>query len=150
MTTTNTDYLFCGGTGTVVQECHALSPEIGQLDRLFHLLAEYLEKNGLSQQNLTNVKFVCEEVFVNIVYYSGTEKEIIMLLGHSDSSLHVQFIDDGIPFNPLTQPPVSPFGEELDDIKIGGLGIMMIRKISEQAHYARKNNQNHFLVSIKC
>jgi anti-sigma regulatory factor (Ser/Thr protein kinase) len=150
VTTTATDYLFCEDNGIAVQECHALLPDLGQLDRLFHLLVAYLEKKELSQQNLTNVKLVCEEVFVNIVHYSGTEKDIIMLLGHSDSSLYVQFIDDGIAFNPLTQPPPPPFGEKPDDVKIGGLGIMMIKKISEQAHYARKNNRNNFLVSIKC
>jgi anti-sigma regulatory factor (Ser/Thr protein kinase) len=149
VTTTNTDYLFCTDTGIAVQERHALSPEIGQLDRLFHLLITYLKNNGLSQQNLTNVKLVCEEIFVNIVHYSKTEKEIVILLGHSDSSLYVQFIDNGISFDPLTQFPAPTCGEDHGDIKIGGLGIMMIKKISEESHYTRKDNQNHFLVSIK-
>jgi len=148
---THTNYLLFEDKDIAVQERHVVSPEIGQLDRLFQLLIRYLKKkNGLSQQNLNKVKLVCEEIFVNIVNYSRTEKEIIMLLGHSDSSLYVQFIDDGIPFDPLTHAPAPIFGEDLDDINIGGLGIMMIKENSEEAHYTRKNNQNNFLVSIKC
>jgi serine/threonine-protein kinase RsbW len=49
--------------------------------------------------------------------------------------------DNGIPFNPLEK--IDPdFPENVESAKIGGLGILIIRKLMDNVSYERKQGRN--------
>jgi serine/threonine-protein kinase RsbW len=53
--------------------------------------------------------------------------------------------DDGIPFNPLEKKdPEIP--AELIDVKIGGLGINIVRKLMDDIRYERKQDKNRLML----
>jgi serine/threonine-protein kinase RsbW len=53
----------------------------------------------------------------------------------------VKIEDDGVPFNPLEK--VDPdFPENVESAKIGGLGILIIRKLMDNVSYERKPGKN--------
>ena len=64
-----------------------------------------------------------------------------MTLTREGDDVALRFADDGAPFNPLAQaePDVTLTAE---DRSIGGLGILMIRRMTDRQHYARSQNQN--------
>lgn len=71
-----------------------LKPEINELYTLNDFIL-----NELGEENL-HVNLIIEEVFVNIVDYSKTDF-IIVNAEFKKPTLTVEFIDNGIEFNPL-------------------------------------------------
>jgi serine/threonine-protein kinase RsbW len=53
----------------------------------------------------------------------------------------VQLIDEGVPFDPLAleEPDINA---KLEDRKIGGLGVLLIRRVMDEVHYQRKGSSN--------
>ena len=87
-----------------------------------------------------SLKVVTDEIFSNIVYYSGAKKAEI-LFGNDAQEIVLVFCDDGIPYNPLEakEPDITASVEERN---IGGLGLFMVKKMAESVAYeytARKN-----------
>ena len=53
-----------------------------------------------------------------------------------DQAVDLILEDDGVPFDPLRQPePAVP--ESIDETQVGGLGLVLVRKLSTRMHYER-------------
>jgi anti-sigma regulatory factor (Ser/Thr protein kinase) len=62
--------------------------------------------------------------------------------------LTIDVADDGIAFNPLEKDPPDldlPFSER----PIGGLGIHIVRALSETIAYRRENDRNHLTMTMR-
>ena len=64
------------------------------------------------------------------------------------SSYTLQFSDYGLAYNPLQQmiPDLTQSAEERD---IGGLGIFLVKKMTDKVSYRYQNAQNILTVSIR-
>ena len=58
-----------------------------------------------------------------------------------NGKLNISFADNGIPYNPLeaTEPDTTLSAEERE---IGGLGIFMVKKMTEIMEYEYKDDKN--------
>ena len=57
----------------------------------------------------------------------------------------MEFVDDGVEFNPLsTNSPKLP--ENIDEAKIGGLGIHLVKNLVDEMYYEYKDNENHLTI----
>ena len=84
---------------------------------------------------------VTDEIFSNIVYYSGAKNAEILFRNDEDKVTMI-FCDDGTAYNPLeAEEPDITAGVE--DRKIGGLGLFMVKKMAEcvEYEYAAQRNQ---------
>ena len=63
-------------------------------------------------------------------------------------TVSVSFIDNGKPFNPLTDSEAPDIGAGLDERKIGGLGIHIVKEMMDSVEYARNDNKNIFTIKI--
>ena len=83
---------------------------------------------------------VLDEIASNIVAYSGAsgfELGIEFIAG----GVKLSFRDDGKAYNPLThQDPDTTLSAE--ERPIGGLGIMMVKKMTNSVTYSRSDNRN--------
>jgi anti-sigma regulatory factor (Ser/Thr protein kinase) len=100
---------------------------------------------NLPEKAAYEMKLSCEEVLLNIVSYAYPDGEgQLGILWEDDTErrlLNVTFEDSGIPFNPLQkeEPDLTiPMREK----KIGGLGIMMVRKLTDEVRYAYIDGKN--------
>lgn len=62
--------------------------------------------------------------------------------------IYLTFIDDGIPYNPLEseEPKLDvPKGER----KIGGLGLLVVKRTMDYADYQYKKKRNRFTIGKK-
>jgi len=89
---------------------------------------------------------ILDEICSNIVKHSGAsgfEVEIEEI--GRPSRVRITFIDDGSAYDPLshTDPDTTLPAEERP---IGGLGIMMVKKMSDAVSYRRSRNRNYFVV----
>ena len=90
-----------------------------------------------------------EEIFSNIARYAYEEPgnaDITVTI--EDGMLKVIFEDTGIEYNPLEKddPDITLSVEER---KIGGLGIFIVKKSMDLVRYERKDNKNIFTMGLK-
>ena len=83
----------------------------------------------------------------NVVYYSGADYLRIQC-SFEEKTVSVSFIDNGKPFNPLTDSEAPDIGAGLDERKIGGLGIHIVKEMMDSVEYARNDNKNIFTIKI--
>lgn len=116
-------------------------------------LQYYFEQNNISDDTAGEFMLVAEELVVNIMnygYQDQCEHSIDITLAIecrlAEQQLSITVIDDGSPFNPLNQA-MPELGLPSDDAEIGGLGIPLIRRLSDHQHYQYKEGRNIFSVS---
>ena len=87
-----------------------------------------------------------DEIYSNIVRYSGASEAKIQLVKDGDS-LRLVFCDNGKPYNPLDadEPDVTASAE---DRAIGGLGIFMVRKMMDDVEYEYTGGMNKLTLTI--
>lgn len=145
MQTSIVDPPFFAEDRVLTEKLYEFPPQVGQLPVLFSAIEQYITANELTAVNLNNLKLLSEEIFVNIANYSTTDTNCYFFIGHNEQNIFLKFIDHGIPFNPLEKPPVP----KTDEIQIGGLGLVMIRKLSKDLSYSRLNGFNFLLVKFQ-
>lgn len=98
------------------------------------------EKLAVVPKVANKVSIAVDEIYSNIVNYSGAELATISY-EIKDGRLYMTFTDDGIPYNPLEaeEPDVTLSAEER---KIGGLGIFMVKKMTESMEYTYEDGKN--------
>ena len=111
-----------------------LNPELTSLSEI----QNEAQKNAEKSSRCSKIMLVCEEVFVNIVSYSGASCAEVSF-ENSNGRLSIEFSDDGVPFNPLSQEPQE---KEFEDLEIGGMGIGLIKQIADNVEYRYENNMN--------
>ncbi len=127
---------------------YSIHPSVSSIENLFTTIDDYLTAFKFGNGIKNSLKLICEEVFLNIVNYSTTKENIDFLLGHTSSGIILQFVDQGISFNPCTDS-LSPSAESnIDEIKIGGFGISIIKKLSSEIVYERKNDKNFLCIIV--
>ena len=86
------------------------------------------------------INIVFDEIYANIVNYS---KATLATVSYriEKGKLYISFIDNGIPYNPLeeAEPDITLSAE---DREIGGLGIFMVKKMTESMEYEYKDDKN--------
>ena len=94
--------------------------------------------------NLTNKLDMCaEEIFANVAFYAYPEKQgiIDVTLNKNDKNIIIEFKDEGIEYNPLEKPdPDITLPPE--ERPIGGLGIYIVKNLSDEIYYKRENDKN--------
>ncbi|WP_292601633.1 ATP-binding protein [Methanobrevibacter sp. UBA212] len=115
-----------------------LKPEIQEL----YTLNEFIS-NELQEENL-QVNLIVEEIFANIVNYSNTDY-ITVNVEYETPTLTVEFIDNGIEFNPLLKEnPKTP--KNIEEAEIGGLGIYLTKELADELEYQYENDENHLII----
>lgn len=93
---------------------------------------------------------ILEEALTNIIDYAfdkDARLPITVILRADPATVSVQIIDEGRPFNPLTEHEVT-LPASLDDAGRGGLGLHLIRSYTQTCHYQRADSQNIFTLIL--
>lgn len=101
-------------------------------------------KNLYIDEDLVNKLEMCgEEIFANITFYAYPEKNGIIQaeLKRVNNDIIFEFKDEGVEYNILEKPdPDITLPPE--DRPIGGLGIFMIKEMTDAIFYKRENGKN--------
>jgi len=114
-------------------------------------LDDALSAAGVPERVRMEVTLVLEEVLSNTVRhgYPGGARDTIRVSAQRDHDrLHLRFDDGAVEWNPLAHelPDIDLPLEERD---VGGLGVMLVRELSESAHYERRNGRNQLSLVIR-
>ena len=121
-----------------------LKSNLSELDELCRHLETFGQKTGLSKKFVFEVNLVLDELFTNIISYGfddDGEHSIKVTITPENGGLCLCIEDDGKPFNPVEfeAPDVSC---SIEECKIGGLGIHIIRKLMDDICYERCEDKN--------
>ena len=121
-------------------------PSLGNMERVTTFVEQTLEELDVPVKAVVSFNIAIDEIFSNIVYYSGATKAFIAC-GYDGTHAMLQFMDDGKPYNPLeAEDPDTTLAVE--DRQIGGLGIFMVRNMMSEMQYRYENRMNClFMVS---
>lgn len=118
--------------------------DLQELVRVDNFIDEFSRQYGLSRQISHNLNLILEEVLTNIISYGYADNKehiIVLELRFVKDVIHVTVCDDGIAFNPLTiEPPA--LNEKIEDRRIGGLGIHIVKTITDDLSYQRIDDKN--------
>ena len=105
--------------------------------------SEWLDETvKTSPANMASLHVILDEICSNIVKHSGaTGFELAVEETKDPAGIKMTFVDDGKAYDPLTHTDPDT---TLPTSKrpIGGLGIMMVKKMSDSVTYERKDGRN--------
>ena len=117
---------------------------LSEHSRIRQHIDSFSKQHHLPQKLRLKINVVLDELITNIIsyaYHDDKEHHITIVLDLSADRLMVQVADDGIPFNPLAMDkPDTQLS--LDDRKIGGLGIHLVRHMMSKVAYQRRVGKN--------
>jgi len=121
-----------------------LKSDLSELNTLCQNLENYGQNIGLSKKCIFEINLALDELFTNIISY-GFEDDLEHLIQVSISRQNDTLIlcveDDGVPFNPMeSNQPNLPC--DIEQCKIGGLGIHLIKKLMDNICYERCKGKN--------
>jgi len=108
-------------------------------------VAEFAREHEIVAEDAARILILLEELLTNLVKYGYPDRaepgvaEIELAL--NGSRLEIEFIDDGCAFDPLAGPSPN-LDEPLEERPIGGLGLHLLRSLTEVVRYERRDNKN--------
>jgi anti-sigma regulatory factor (Ser/Thr protein kinase) len=100
---------------------------------------------GISDDVIFSVNLALDEIVSNIInhgYKYDEDFEITIRFSRDQNSLRLQVKDYAPPFNPLEVPEPDDLNKDVEDRKIGGLGIHLAKKFTDNIAYRRYNEKN--------
>jgi serine/threonine-protein kinase RsbW len=121
-----------------------LKSSLSELDNLCLNLETFGEKFGLSKKLIFEINLALDELFTNIISYGFSDDDehtIKVTITPQEDEICLCIEDDGVPFNPIEfeAPDVAC---SVENCKIGGLGIHIIRKLMDDICYERCEGKN--------
>lgn len=118
---------------------------------MFAWLTGWCREQAVPEAVLADLKLVAEELFVNIVHYSGLARsdQLCMQLARDMEYVGMEFIDAGKPWNPLEDSTAPDLGAETEEVDIGGLGVHLVCELTDAQCYRREFSDNRFCVVKK-
>lgn len=115
------------------------------LDIGLNFILDGLKHAEIDKKTLFQLRLACEEVVVNVINYAYPDSQGSVTISYDfipeRGQLDIIISDSGIPFNPLEKedPDISI---PMEDRKIGGLGIFMVRSVMDSLEYSREDGKN--------
>jgi serine/threonine-protein kinase RsbW len=125
-----------------------------RLDRL-RALREFLERfcaeAAVGRDPCLRANLVLEELFTNTVRHGhrgDSDAPVWVTLTAGPAALSLTYEDNAPPFNPYGTPPDAPPDTTVKMRKIGGLGVILTRKLAASREYAYLYGRNRIRLAL--
>jgi anti-sigma regulatory factor (Ser/Thr protein kinase) len=105
---------------------------------------------GLSNRSAFALQLCLDEAVANIIEHgegNARAREIVVSVVSHSAEIVLIVEDDGGPFD-STKVAAPQRRESLDDARVGGLGIHLIRQFASSVEYQRKDGRNRLRLSF--
>ena len=113
-----------GGWGMSLTRTVVIETRLAELTRLTEVVENLGEEDDWSPGLVGKVNLVLEELAINTINHGhdGGLHEISFTFSSSDDALTIEMVDDGKPFDPLTEAPVPDVNAPMDEPADRGAG----------------------------
>ena len=130
------------------REPHAsliVGSELRELSRVSAWVQDWAQRQRLPSRVAQQLDLCSAEAVTNIMTHgSGGEAahcSIFLRLGWQGEDVALEVEDEGRPFDPLQALQPAP-ASRLEDARVGGWGIPIVRRFSHGMHYRREDGRN--------
>jgi len=122
-----------------------------QLVKIRQFVSDAARQAGLNQKETFAIEQAVDEACSNIIEhaYGGENRgEILCTCCPIESGIKITLQDFGTSFNPdeVAEPDLT---KDIQDVKIGGLGLYFIRKLVDEVHFEFTSDRGNFLTLVK-
>ena len=117
-----------------------LRSDPAELSRLAVWLESWAGEHGIADDTAQQVDLCSAEAVSNVMNYNRDAGVIEVRIGHEGDNVVFEIEDGGIAFDP-TQAEL-PAAVTMDSDRVGGWGIRIVRKLSNEVRYQRVNGRN--------
>ncbi len=123
---------------------------IENIPQMVAFVAENATAIGVHPRRVMHLELATEEAVTNICSYAYEIPPglVSIRVARADDAVRVEFIDNGVPFDPLAAD-APDLQADLESREVGGLGIFLIRRLLDEVHYHRRDNRNILSLVIK-
>jgi serine/threonine-protein kinase RsbW len=121
-----------------------LGSDLSEINRLRELVEQFGSRHGLSSDIVYQLNLALEEIVTNIISYGLEDREghfVGVELRIDGDEVSAQVEDDGAPFDPTELPPPD-IEAPIEQRRVGGLGIHLVRELMDDLAYSRTGNKN--------
>lgn len=117
----------------------------GNIPKVAAFVDEELERLDCAPKANMQIDVCIDELVANVAHYaygSGTG-DVTVCLGFDEEQriFSLTFVDAGVPFDPCNVPEPD-ISLPLEERPIGGLGLLMVRKMMDEMRYRREGEHN--------
>ena len=125
-------------------EVLSLKNDIHEVSKLNAFQKSFYEKLNIEKSLARRLQLAVEETVVNVIDYAypiGINGDITVKMMWNGNTLKIVVVDTGVMFDPtlVETPDTSLMVEER---RVGGLGIHLVRKLMDSVNYEREDGKN--------
>jgi anti-sigma regulatory factor (Ser/Thr protein kinase) len=129
-----------------------MTADIGGLEIARQQARQFLENNRVDEHAVAGVELIIEEAVTNTLRHGygvtdAGEHQVELELQIEPGEVRLLIVDDAGPFDPMDADALL-LPETLDEARVGGLGLLMIRNTASSMAYERRDGFNRFLVTV--
>jgi serine/threonine-protein kinase RsbW len=127
-----------------------IASDINEVQVISTCLETVMRAGGFPEDDILDTQLAVEEAITNIIVhgYRGAGGEITVSCREGNGIVEVRLEDRAGPFDPLSLPEPD-LVSEVEDRKIGGLGIYLIRQVMDEIQYRFEDGKNIFSLTKK-
>jgi anti-sigma regulatory factor (Ser/Thr protein kinase) len=125
--------------------------KIPEIEKVCNSITTFSRQNSVDEKIIANLYLAIDELLTNIINYGyKDEKEHPIKIRYSieNELLTLQIEDDSYPYDP-NDAPLPDLTRDLEDRKIGGLGIYLVKSMMDDIKYITKNGINTLTLTKK-
>ena len=114
-------------------------------------LEAFCAEAGVAQDHCLRMNLVLEELFTNTVRHghrSDSDSPVWVTLSATPGNLQLTYEDSAPPFNPYGRRPDASPDTTVEMRKIGGLGVLLTRKLAVSRDYAYLYGRNRIRLAL--
>ncbi|MGB8308718.1 MAG: ATP-binding protein [Methanoregula sp.] len=115
-----------------------------------HEIEQFMQLAGFCDQAVLDIQLAVEEIITNIIRHGFCGSPgLISIHSIADTDLlTVEIVDEAPPFNPLTVPDPD-ITSSIAERKTGGLGIYLVRQVTDTVTYRYEDEKNILIFTKK-
>lgn len=128
----------------------SIRPDIGEIPGVSVQLESTMRSAGFSTEDILDTQLAVEEVITNVIVhgYKGSKGSIGITGRSADNCIEIVVTDQAPPFDPLSIPEPD-LEADVDERKIGGLGIYLLKQVMDGVSYRFENGSNILTMTKK-
>ncbi len=129
----------------------SLVNDVQEVGRVIDSLEDFGAQHGIAPEQSLRFALALDELITNIISHGFAGRSggtIRLVVEHDDGLLCAELIDDGPPFDPF-KAEIKPPSGEIEDRRVGGLGIALVKGAMDRLGYRRDGGFNRVNVEMK-
>jgi anti-sigma regulatory factor (Ser/Thr protein kinase) len=124
----------------------SIEPDISAIPPFLEWIEDRCREERLADDIVFKMALVLEEAVTNVINHAFADQPpphaIRVRLEIAVERIVAEIIDNGRPFDPLSRPDPD-LARPLADREPGGLGILLMRRMTDRIDYRRTGGDNH-------